>query len=118
MRPIAPLGDSAPGLKFDSAATMLFTNAVGTWFFRAAERMRARVSLGKIGGGGSTSGTWGPTTATLSSGNSTATCVGAGKSWRKAALKLDERSAAKVEQENSMAAAKNFIMCSDARLFS
>ena len=50
MSPIAPFGEIAPQLKFDSAATMLCTNAAGTLCLAAALAIKIRVSaFGRIG---------------------------------------------------------------------
>src|SRR6266567_4276711 len=46
MRPIAPFGETASHLKFDSAAMMLLMNAAGTRCFSAADRISALVSTG------------------------------------------------------------------------
>src|SRR5215475_3853633 len=46
MRPIAPFGEIASHLKFDSAAMMLLINAAGTRCFSAADRISALVSTG------------------------------------------------------------------------
>src|SRR5439155_27260848 len=46
MRPIAPFGEIASQLKFDSAAMMLLMNAAGTRCFSAADRISALVSTG------------------------------------------------------------------------
>src|SRR5437660_2490586 len=48
MRPIAPFGEIASHLKFDSAAMMLLMNAAGTRCFCAADRISALVSTGFV----------------------------------------------------------------------
>src|SRR5262249_47467472 len=51
IKPIAPFADLAEQSKFDSAATMLWTNTAGTLCFAAAAAIRPRVSdFGKNGG--------------------------------------------------------------------
>src|SRR5215472_7956905 len=61
IRPMAPFEEIASQLKFDSAATILFTNAAGTPCFLAAPRMRAWVSTGAANFGSAAEGRAGST---------------------------------------------------------